>query len=71
MIKTITCRYGVKYTVKTMGNRGAQRKLWDLLGRCCCWVCHNRHCEEPKDEILPDCKEICTAFYTKTPYCKK
>ena len=41
-------------------------KTWN----CCCWVCYNRSCSHPKNEVLPDCKTVCELF-TKTPYCKR
>jgi len=65
----ITCRYGVEYKIMAYGEKGAQARLEELLSRCCCWVCHNRDCEHPRNEIVHDCKEVCS-LYTKTPYCR-
>ena len=65
----VKCRYGVEYTVTANGSNGAQLRLVALLSSCCCWVCHNRDCQNPMNEILPNCGEVCE-LYTKTPYCK-
>ena len=68
--KEVTCRYGITYEVEGVGTEGAILRLFDMLSKCCCWVCHNRGCKEPRNEIIPDCGEVCQ-IYTKIPYCKK
>ena len=65
----ITCRYGVKYTYTFSGGEPAVNRCFDLMTHCCCWVCHNRECTIPRNEILPDCGEVCK-MYTRFPYCK-
>lgn len=70
MTKTITCRYGVTYKCEAKGTRGELARLWHLLSECCCWVCHNRQCKTPRNEVVDGCGEIC-GLWTKTPWCKK
>lgn len=73
---TVTCRYGVTYTYEANGSKGARARLHDLLSRCCCFVCHNHNCTEPRDERLEECDHTendllnCTLF-TKVPYCMR
>ena len=66
---SVTCRYGVTYTVTFKGSAGEIARSFDLMSNCCCWVCHNRECTEPRDEILPECGRICE-IWTKVPYCQ-
>lgn len=66
----IKCRYGVTYIVDAKGECGAQARLVELLSRCCCWVCHNHDCKEPRNEALDDCRFPCE-LYTKKPWCGK
>ena len=68
--KRITCRYGVKYTVPCEGTSGEKRRLAEMLSKCCCFVCYNRLCKEPRDERLEGCQKVCLRF-TKKPYCEK
>ena len=72
MTKTekVTCRYGITYTVTFKGESGAIARSFALMARCCCWVCHNRGCGAPRNEIIPDCYEICE-LWTKNHYCKE
>ena len=65
----ITCKYGVTYTHTFSGGKPAVDRCFDLMTRCCCWVCHNHDCTMPRNEILPDCGEVCK-MYTRFPYCK-
>ena len=66
----ITCRYGKTYSVRLEGSQGAKHRTIQMLQNCCCWVCYNRSCAQPKNEILPDCQNVCE-LYTKTPYCQR
>ena len=66
----VTCRYGVEYEVEFFGTRGACLRSVDLMKRCCCWVCHNRRCNEPRNEVLKDCNQVCE-LWTKQHYCEK
>lgn len=69
--KEVTCRYGVTYKLDAIGpTEGSIIRLFDLMTHCCCWVCHNRDCKYPKNEIVSDCNNVCE-IYTKIPYCKK
>lgn len=69
--KEVTCRYGVTYKLDAIGpTEGSIIRLFDLMTYCCCWVCHNRDCKYPKNEIVSDCNNVCK-IYTKIPYCKK
>jgi len=65
----VTCRYGIEYEVEFYGSKGACLRSIDLMGKCCCWVCHNRGCERPRNEVLKDCGKAC-ALWTKKPYCE-
>lgn len=69
MKKKVTCRYGVEYTVDPKGTEGEIERFCDLMSRCCCWVCHNRECKQPRNEVIKDCQNVCDLF-TKTPYCE-
>lgn len=66
----VTCRYGITYNVELHGSEGAKLRTLDMLKECCCFVCHNHDCKEPRDEQLLSCKKECQ-FYTDKPYCKK
>lgn len=70
MKKKVTCRYGVKYEVKARGTTGACLRLFELMTRCCCWVCHNKDCKNPRNEVIEDCNKNCK-FWTHTPYCER
>ena len=65
----ITCRYGKTYSVRLEGRNAEKIRAIQMLQECCCWVCYNRSCSHPKNEILPDCKKHCELF-TKIPYCQ-
>ena len=65
-----TCRYGVTYTTEWKGSYGAIWRGWDLMRRCCCWVCHNHNCKEPRNEIIKNCGHICE-IWAKKHYCEK
>lgn len=64
----VTCRYGVEYEVEFTGTRGAVQRSVNLMGRCCCWVCHNKACDQPRNEALKDCGNVCE-MWTKKHYC--
>lgn len=64
----VTCRYGITYTVTFTGNKAAIARGVELMTRCCCWVCHNLDCKEPRNEKIPECQNVCE-IWTKTPYC--
>lgn len=72
---TVTCRYGITYTYNvTSGSKGARARLNELLSNCCCFVCHNHDCAEPRDERLDICDTmephlLKCSIYTKSPYC--
>jgi hypothetical protein len=66
--KEVTCRYGVTYPVTFKGSKAEIARSFDLMTRCCCWVCHNQGCETPHNEVLPDCQKVCE-IWTKVPYC--
>ena len=66
--KEVTCRYGVTYPVTFKGSKAEIARSFDLMTRCCCWVCHNQGCEIPHNEVLPDCQKVCE-IWTKVPYC--
>lgn len=67
--KSITCRYGVTYIAAFKGSPGETERGFDLMSRCCCWVCTNLECKTPHNEKLDNCGQICK-LYTKTPYCQ-
>ena len=64
-----TCRYGVTYTTEWKGSYGAIWRAWDLMQRCCCWVCHNHNCKEPRNEIIKNCGNSCE-LWSHTHYCE-
>ena len=66
----VTCIYGVNYVVEMHGSEGAKQRTLDMLKKCCCFVCHNHDCKEPRDERIATCKNECL-MWTKTPYCIK
>lgn len=66
----ITCRYGVAYFCQLEGTKAAKARTVQMLQRCCCWVCHNRDCKEPRNEKLQGCGRSCS-LYTREPYCKR
>ena len=68
--KEITCRHGVKYSVTATGSGGSILRLWEMLSRCCCYVCYNRECKEPRNRKLRNCKHDCELF-TREPYCQR
>ena len=65
---TVTCRYGITYDVEFIGTQAEIARGCQLMGRCCCWVCHNRDCKEPRNEVIKDCDKVCD-IYTSIPYC--
>lgn len=65
-----TCRYGVTYGVEFKGSYGAIWRGWDLMQKCCCWVCHNHDCEKPKNEIIENCHNSCELWFKNHP-CEK
>lgn len=69
--RQVTCRYGVEYEVTGLkGSEGEIARLVGMLGRCCCWVCHNRECKTPRNERIEGCGQWCQ-LYTKQPYCER
>ena len=71
--KEVTCRYGVTYKATFSGSPGAVARTFDLMTRCCCWVCHNITCRPPiaRNEILDDCEEVCKIFLGNSTFCGK
>lgn len=65
--KKVTCRYGVTYKATFSGSPGAVERTFDLMTRCCCWVCHNHDCKEPRNEKLNDCANVCELFWMIHP----
>lgn len=65
----VTCRYGVEYEVFFFGTEAACNRSVALMGRCCCWVCHNKKCEHPRNEVLKDCENVCEIWTKKRHYC--
>lgn len=63
----ITCRYGKTYSVRLEGRNAEKIRAILMLQECCCWVCYNRSCAQPKNEILPDCQNVCKLFFKKAP----
>ena len=70
MEKEVKCRYGVTYKIDVKGSYGEKERFYDMMSHCCCWVCHNHECKEPRNEILLDCKKECDLF-TDKPYCER
>lgn len=66
--KEVTCRYGVTYLVMFRGTKEEIAHNFDLMTKCCCWVCHNHECTEPRNEVFSECGKVCE-LWTKTPYC--
>lgn len=64
----VTCRYGVTYMATFDGTKGAVARSFDLMTRCCCWMCTNLECAEPRNEKLENCGNVCELL-TKHPYC--
>ena len=71
--KEVTCRYGVTYPATFTGSPGAVARTFDLMTRCCCWVCHNHDCKPPitRNEKLDNCGEVCKIFGVNSTYCGK
>ena len=63
----VVCRHGVEYSLLARGNQAEANRLKQMLSDCCCYVCHNHHCETPIEGKQP-CHEECTLF-VKDPYC--
>lgn len=64
----VKCRHGVEYSLMARGTDGECKRLQKMLTNCCCYVCHNHHCETPK-EGKQECKNECE-LYGKV-FCKK
>lgn len=69
--KEVTCRYGVTYKATFSGSPGAVARTFDLMTRCCCWVCHNHDCKEPRNEKLNDCANVCELWWKIHPCDRK
>lgn len=65
-----TCRYGITWIGDWTGSFGELWRAWDLMRRCCCWVCHNHDCKEPRNEIIKNCGNSCE-LWSKIHYCEK
>ena len=68
--KEVTCRYGVSYKVTFSGSTGAVARSFELMTKCCCWVCHNHDCKEPRNEEVDDCYNVCTFWFKDVAPCK-
>lgn len=64
----VTCRYGITYNVELHGSAGAKQRTADMLGKCCCWVCHNHNCKEPRNERV-SCAMECFMYGAKSAWC--
>lgn len=62
---TVTCRYGITYDVEFIGTKSSIARGCDLMTRCCCWVCHNHDCQEPRNEIIEGCHSVCEIWFKK------
>ncbi len=72
MTKNVKCRYGVEYKLTANGSSGACKRLFDLMTHCCCFVCHNHDCKEPRDEKIENCGNVCELFNSKkAPFCER
>ena len=69
--REVTCRYGVTYTTEFQGNKGAIERSFKHCETCCCWTCFNHDCKEPRNEILPNCGEVCEIWTNEKHYCDK
>lgn len=67
---TVTCKYGITYDVEFIGSKAEIERGCDAMTKCCCWVCHNQDCKNPKNEILENCQYLCE-LWTKKHYCGK
>ena len=43
----VICRHGVEYSLLARGIQAEANRLKEMLSNCCCYVCHNLHCETP------------------------
>lgn len=66
----VTCRYGIPYSVKLSGTNGEIARTIHMLENCCCWVCHNRDCDCPKNEKINNCGNTCE-LWTENHYCER
>ena len=57
----VVCRQGVEYSLLARGTQGEVRRLKEMLSNCCCYVCHNRHCEIPI-EGKQECRNECELY---------
>ena len=64
----VTCRYGITYNVELHGSEGAKQRTVDMLSKCCCFVCHNHDCKEPRNERV-SCQFQCYLYGAKNPWC--
>ena len=64
----VTCRYGIEYEVEYSSRytNGECMRGVNMLKECCCFVCHNHDCKEPRDEKI-DCKDECRLFFKNKP----
>lgn len=65
----IKCRHGVTYKVEFSGSKAAIARTIKMLENCCCYVCYNRDCIQPRTG-KQECKNECE-LYTKDKYCEK
>ena len=64
----VKCRHGVEYSLLAIGTKGEVYRLKQMLSDCCCYVCHNRHCETPK-EGKQECRNECELYGKR--FCEK
>lgn len=71
--RKVKCRYGVEYEVTFEDTQmGAIERGFNLMNHCCCWVCHNKECKEPRNEPINGCEEVCEIWGARNPWwCKK
>ena len=67
----VKCRYGIEYEISFLSQyeKGACVRTVNMLNQCCCFVCHNHSCKEPRDEKI-DCHDECK-YYWKSKPCEK
>ena len=64
----VVCRHGVKYSLLAIGTQGEVYRLKQMLSDCCCYVCHNHHCEIPI-EGKQECRNECQLYGKR--FCEK
>ena len=64
----VKCRHGVEYSLLARGTKAEVNRLKAMLSDCCCYVCHNRHCETPI-EGKQECRNECELYGKR--FCEK